>query len=328
MFNSSHLCVETPQKLYLRQIEVTPVKLTPVKERFSPTYSVKKVLKSLNRVHNFQYHEPIELIDLEVLGIERFVGDEIVEFLKTADISDTIVKFEEIAVAQKYFNVDIKEYLAEEFNCPEEHSFPILAVFHYKKKYNIGLEAALSELFTLSTKKSLCCKCVAGLEDESERKQAAEFYNFSQVRSLIFCTTERNDIDLDIDDDSMDDPNYVFKSDEEILSDISTPLKEKEVKYKTKIFNPFLSPFNPDVIDVEGGKEVTKAIFNPFLASDDNSDFESFSPQMNSTVSSNFRKCNSYNGKLNKSPIVKCTACEKTFSNSYNMKLHLIRNSS
>ena len=117
MFNSSFLSIETPQKRYIKSTELTPVKLHQVPERFSPSYSVRKVLKQVKRIHDFQYHEPVELKNLRDLNMNRKIGEEIAAFMVTTDVTDIISRLEEIAVESKYYDQCTKEYISEEFDC-------------------------------------------------------------------------------------------------------------------------------------------------------------------------------------------------------------------
>ena len=327
MFNSSFLNIETPKKRFLHQLEVTPVKLNQMNERFAPSYSVRSVLKQLERVHNFKYHEPVEFQKVEELGLTRKSGEYISAFMKTAEIPETIGNMEQYAMAENYWDDDIKEYVSEEFDNQEENSFAIIAVFHYMKAFGIDHEKALEELFSLSSKKSLCAKCVTGPEGTADRQKAADFYNFSLLQTSLFRSSEQDGLGLDS-DDSVTDP--IFNDDEcEVSSDNSviSETVEKHTKKET-VFNPFVSP-TKCVFDFS--EEDSNVVFNPFLASEDsNSDLDGFSPAMNSTVTdrkdmSDFLPARLSLDKVLKSPNVNCQLCPKKFGNRYNMKLHLIR---
>ena len=137
MIDSSSLSIVTPQKNFIRPVELTPIKLGKVNERFAPSSSGKKVLKQFQRVHQFQCHEPVEFKDLKDLNMDRNVAEEISVFLVSTDIPDTIYRLEEIAVENNRFHPCIKEYIAEEFDCDQEYSFAIIAVFHYMDKFKV-----------------------------------------------------------------------------------------------------------------------------------------------------------------------------------------------
>ena len=334
MFNSSFLNIETPKKNYIRQVELTPVKLGVFNEPFRPSWSVKKKLSQMLRIHNFQYHQPVKFLNLKELNMNRDVSEEIVAFMATCDIPDTISRLEEIALETEFFNVDLKEYISEEFNCEQKYSFGVLAVFHYMKIFHIGKEAALEELFTLSIKKAVCLKCISGLSSDADKVKAADVHNFQLLKSLRFCDAENDYTDQDLDsDDSMNDKEYKRESDEEESSDesISTPVKNDH-KVSKKIFNPFLSPEKDnDVFEFSLEDELIPNLkFNPFLPTKE-SDFEQFSPDANSTMCSNpfkdipSEKFVSKQSSEIRSSSINCEHCVKVFSNRYNMKLHLIR---
>ena len=154
MFNSSSLGVETPQKQCLSRDTRTPVKVKKVVDRFKPSYSVRLMLKKLIRVHQFQYHQQVEFIKLEELDMKRDIAIKIREYVKDADISDLVLQFEDVACQKKVYDSEIQEYISEEFDIEKEFSFSVLAIFNYMKRFQLGVETALEELFFLSTVKS------------------------------------------------------------------------------------------------------------------------------------------------------------------------------
>ena len=319
MFNCSNLCVETPQKQYLRECNKTPVKLSQIEERFKPSYSVKNVLRQVARVHDFQFHEPIEFHNLEDLVMTRVSAEVVYDYLEDTDISDIVKKFEEVAIDQKFYDDDICEYISEEFNSVPELSFAIIAVFSYMKFFDISVNLALEELFSLSIFQSVCEKCVTGPSNHEDKLKAVEFYNFSKVRSVMFTTAESGD------DDSIKDANFVINC-EDYSSSVESKSDSEEVKNCTVVFNPFLckSPSKSNVYEFDD----TPKVFNPYMASDDsNHGSEHFKPEMNSTLnlgkdSDSHKRSSSVKDKKSS---VRCNFCSREFSNRYNMKLHLIR---
>ena len=159
-------------------------------------------------------------------------------------------------------------------------------------------------------------------------------------------------------DDSLNDPNCVIPSDEgpsdDSTSDDSTngtsPKKTKQVKV-IKISNPFLSPEKPtpisnpflspektgDVFEYSDADEVNAKFKNPLMSSTDSDpELDNFSPNANSTTSfqhpgepfTSDLQCVKPPAKLYSTYKVICEYCAKSFTNKYNMKLHMIRFSS
>ena len=338
MFNSSSLGVETPQKQCLSRDNKTPVKVKKVVDRFKPSYSVRLTLKKLIRVHQFQYHQQVEFIKLEELDMKRDIAIKIREYVKDADISDLVLQFEDVACQTKVYDSEIREYISEEFDIEKELSFSVLAIFNYMKRFQLGVETALEELFSLSTVNSVCEECVTGPETKEEREKSAEFYNFSSLRSSksnsqdeSFPLYASDDSDKDPDYDIIKEPEFAINSSESDSSResgiISVPNKDQT---RTTVFNPFLSP-EKDVFEFNNVNK-SATVFNPFVASDESdseADADRFMPPLNSTPKEqddavdNFLRSSSIQNR--KSSRVDCQFCHKNFGNRYNMKLHLIR---
>ena len=295
MFNSSHLCIETPRKDYLRECSMTPVKVGIVEERFKPTYSVKKILKQVKRVHNFQCHEPVKYVELDKLAMNRETGKLICDYLEDVDISDTVKRFEELAEDKQIYDCDIRDYLAEEWDCPLDYSYAIVAVFSYMKQYDVSVQIALQDLFTLSSLKSLCDQCVIGPKLPQDKIKAAEYFNFTLVRSmLVDCAVES--------DDSFKDPDCVLSEGGKSSSEESS--KTGKV---TAVLNPLAPQKDSSVYEFKDDIKV----FNPFMASDESDqESEPFMPNINSTVIE-FKSSSLKNIKCK----VNCNFCSKTFSN-------------
>ena len=309
MINSSFLNIETPKKLLLRETQETPVKLGIVDSRFQPTYSVKKRLKQISRIHEFQSHEPLQFISLEQLDLTRESARLICEYLEETDISDSVKRFEEIAEDVKFYDCDIREYISDEFGCIEDFSFPLIAVFTYMKKYEIGARIALEELFSLSVLKSVCEKCVTGPLNIGDRVKAADFYNCSHLRALTIDGTTDSD-------DSFKDPDYHGGDNDVEESDSDSRHSQGPIQ----LLSQLQSPKNLDQVynfDAESVK-----VFNPYLDSEDSESSEKFTPKLNSTA--NFARSSSSVKKV-KISVVNCNFCSKVFNNRYNMKLHLVR---
>ena len=274
---------------------MTPVKVGIVEERFKPSYSVKKILKQVKRVHNFQCHEPVKYVELDKLAMNRETGKLICDYLEYVDISDTVKKFEELAEDKQIYDCDIRDYLAEEWDCPVDYSYAIVAVFSYMKQNDVSVQIALQELFTLSSLKSLCDKCVIGPKLPQDKIKASEYFNFTLVRSmLVDCAVES--------DDSFKDPDCVLSEEEKSLS-----YESSETEKVTSVLNPLTSKKDSTVFEFKDDLKV----FNPFMASDESDkEIEPFMPNINSTVIE-FKSSSLKNNKFN----VNCNFCSKTFSN-------------
>ena len=211
------------------------------------------------------------------------------------------------------------------------------------EKVHVSQEVALTDLFTLSTKKTVCDQCISGLEvgSAADRQNAADCHNFQLLKSLSFHDFDSHDVkDLSFSDDSIKDPEYTITNDEEVSSEESESSDVQEESYEgEKIFNPLLSPdITSDVFDFIEEEEFDFNIkFNPFVStSENNADIEHFSPNANSTMRFNpfteteglsnrtFSECTSSIIK-SKSPSINCEFCPKVFTNKHNMKQHLIR---
>ena len=315
MISSSFLNIETPKKLFLRDSQKTPVKLGDVDRRFQPTYSVKKRLKQVSRIHDFQSHQPLQFLRLDQLDLTRQNARQICDYLEKTDISDSVKRFEEIGGDLKFYDEDIREYISDEFDCVEEFSFPLIAVFTYMKKYEINPSIACEELFSLSVLKSVCEKCITGPSDIEDRMKAADFYNCSYLRALTLdCTTDS--------DDSFKDPDYQDVDDlcDDDGEDSENDSRSRVCKEPAPVLNQVQS--QSDFDQVYNFVDESAKVFNPFLASDDSESSEQFMPKINSTV--NFDKTSS-SVRKETSCVVNCNFCSKVFNNRYNMKLHLIR---
>ena len=132
MVNSSLLVVATPQKKTISSKKVTVVdvcKIGPI--RFSPSNDVIKVLMGLSRVHDFQFHREVSLVDMKKMScLTKKVTEDIGQFFNSEvpDIPEVIFKLEEIATNVGYYSLFFKEYISEEFSTSTEFSFSILTV--------------------------------------------------------------------------------------------------------------------------------------------------------------------------------------------------------
>ena len=354
MIDSSCLNIVTPQKCFIQCVEDTPVKLGRVPDRFTPSYSVKKTLQQIQRVHEYRCHIEVEFKTLKELNITRKEGEQIVEFLLNQDIPDIISKLEIIAIEKNFFNQDVKYYISEEFNCDPECAFSIICIFHYMSKLKVGLTAAMTELFTLSHEGSVCIKCIQEGGDTCESEKAVNFHNFRLLQSLRFKHSTNNDISSC--DDSTGDP--IFGWDERSSNEESFDKSDDDVNNKTgggisksvhdtfsqlsqvehtSVLNPFLSPdehSDTDTIEFREEDINTKELIqNPFLSStDSDTELNRLLPDANSTAIStpfvpHLSSSNHENVRKSSVKSIKCEYCPKEFKNRNNMKLHTIRSS-
>ena len=102
MMNSSFLAMETPQKKLISSKVTTTVELgSSDRGRFSPSRDMMNFLKGLYRVHNFQFHLEISLVDLKDMHIlTKKLTKEVGDYFnrETPDIPDVVHKLELIAV--------------------------------------------------------------------------------------------------------------------------------------------------------------------------------------------------------------------------------------
>ena len=327
MFNSTYLGVDTPQKTILSAQVHKNVLTCP--DRFAPTREVKKSLEQITRVHQYLYHEPLVCMSLEEMHLNHVSGDKIVGFLLDQSIPDSIMRMEELLLAEGGLNKTIRDYISEEFDCDKTLSFPLLCVFMYIKTYKLNYADALEELFNLPLKDTVCKDCIE-VSKETDKAKCSDYHNFKVLQEYRFNPKEL----LDISDDSANDPDYSRKRDVFNISCDSSSERSSQ-KMCESVSNPFLSPVK------------SLSISNPFLSpsssptkSTDNEEQENasesigsrnwvnssliFDPQINSTalVQQN-PTCSSK--KRPQSPLIPCGHCSKQFSNRHNMKLHLIR---
>ena len=145
MIDSSFCNVKTPQKKFISSKEVVPINIADKsdKGRFSPSKDMMKLLEGLDRVHLFQFHKEVVLVELtEMPFLSVKVTKDLGEFFRreSPDIPDVIHNLETIAVTDGYYSSFLKYFVAEEFSNPEEYSFSILTVLNYMHAFSISLQ--------------------------------------------------------------------------------------------------------------------------------------------------------------------------------------------
>ena len=327
MFNSTYLGVDTPQKTILPTQVHKDIMACP--DRFAPSKEVKKSLEQIVRVHKYLYHAPLVSMSLEEMNLSHVSGDKIVEFLLDQSIPDSIMRMEELLIAEGVLNKTIRDYISEEFDCDKTLSFPLLCVFMYIQTHKLTYTDALEELFCLPLTDTVCKECVDVSKDKDKAK-CLDYHNFKVLQDYRFNPNEL----LDISDDSVKDPDYSIKRDVFNISCDSSSKKSSQVC--ETVSNPFLSPvkslslsnpfLSPSITPPKSTDHEEQEIASESIRSRDwaNSSLV-FDPQINSTALVRLNSPSSFKKRPSQSPLIPCDHCSKQFSNRYNMKMHLIR---
>ena len=256
-------------------------------------------------------HEQIVYCDLKEYYIDVKTADLLSRYLqKKIDIPDAILRMEEIACKQKYFTDFLTKYIAEEFKIQEHYSFCVIALLHYCKSKHVCLDDAITELIFLSSKETICVKCCSEGITIEDKIKIVNHHNLSILKSLDYDISSEEE-DIYSDDDSVKDPPY--KGDEEHSS------SSNEFSYS-----------NEEDSCEDRRENVTKyGGFNPFDSSEDEDEVEVVTsrPKLNSSISFNpFDEEEAKKSLISsgRKKIISCEHCGKVFSNSHNMKMHVI----
>ena len=308
MISSSALDINTPQKEFIFNDSVTPIKVDKTSRAIKMTAADSRALTQMQRSHNFLRHEEIRFFDLREFSIDMRTADMISRFLqKNIDIPDAILRMEEIACSRHYYTDFLAKYIAEEYSIEENYSFCVVALLHYCRSNQVSLDEAITELVYLSSDKTICVQCCTEGESSSEKEYIANKHNFGVLKSLDY---DISDDELFSDDDSVFDPPYTqISHDEESLSSShsSADVNVKEAQPRE---------------DSEG-----KIYCNPFDSSSEEEDMESVRTGLNSSVYCNpfyDDDNNDESTSLDRKSKSACPHCGRKFSNSHNMKLHVI----
>ena len=317
MANCSFLSIETPVKVYIRnKNEVSPVKVSKNLERWCPTPKMKKMLAQLLRAHDFQFHTSISFKPLEDLNISRKTAKQLTDFFQSEiDVPDVVKRLEEIAYKSNYYDMFMRDYITEEFECQTEYSFCVITVLHYIQYFKISIEEACEEVFFFSSSKSLCELCVP---EENKNKNLAQKHNYELLTAMINSRVMVSD-DLDITDDSSEDRTYQVKeSGESTMSSSRRSCDQQSEDVKTSgsdeefFFNPFIVGSKSAVNEQLNLMDVNKEYMNSTA-------IEESHPALQNGIEdiSDIQvhvKCRGSS----------CKYCGKEFNNSNNMKQHLI----
>ena len=301
--NSSSLAVETPVKVFIREKLQTPFKIETEK-RFAPSESCRDLLKQIARIHRYQFHDEFDFKDLTRIEINQDTVKNISNYIlsEEPDLSDLVLRIEEIVLSENKFNNFVKNYISEEFLVDSSYSFLVLCILNYKDVYKLELEQAIFELQRLSSSNTLCELCITG-DQIGEKNRMSQIHNLSIYGNIL--TT-----DIKLDDLSSDD------------------------SFTDKHFSPHSSSVSTD--EFGHSIEPTKCLnFNPFDSSSEiscpNSKHSSQIHPLNSTELNNpFSETSSDSAiESNNNCFVRkglvCEHCGKSFYNSHNRKLHYIR---
>ena len=305
--NCSSLAIETPKKIYIRDKGQTPVKFNPDSvKRFSPSKPLQTLLKQISRAHEFIYHLEFKCLDLTEMDVTQQLVREVRKVVIDEDpeVSDLVLKIEELAIEERKFNEFLRTYVSEEFDVDPEFSFLILSVLNYKHIFNVSVSESFVELLKLSSSDTLCQLCITG-GNLSDKMKMAEMHNLSIYSGILTNFDSGKDDILGLSDDSMNDKPY---EEEDKVTD--------QASYESTLVNDFLVE---DKIPLK---------FNPFdfSSSSEGSCMDDKFPHnlnMNSTELIN-PFSDSESVSCSPRDINKCEHCDKDFSNSYNRKLHLV----
>ena len=297
MFKSSYLNIETPKKFLRSKAHIS---LESSGRRFKPTDLVQGILVQVDRIHKFSFHEQINLIGLEDVGLSYEGSALICEWANTHKKPDIVKSFEELAMSKHFFDSEVHQYLMEEFECREEDAFTIITVFTYMKLYSLGIDVALHEVFVLSNLDSVCQECIESCLLESDEKKLIDEYNFRILNGVLGVVEDDSFVDPDC---KLQATEYVSESDSSDECSIAGEFKNKinimqhRESHISDVFNPFLDSSGSDSVD------------------------EEFDPKLSSSINELTASVRSVS---NRKPIL-CVHCRREFSNRYNMKMHVIR---
>ena len=307
MMNCSSLEIDTPEKLYIREKKATPLKteINPLK-RFSPSNTMKLLLKRIERVHKYMFHSEYNLADLTQMKITQKLVQEINKLIiyEEPDNSDLVLKIEEMAVKEGKFNYFIKNSIAEEFQVDPSFSILILSVLNYMNTVDAELEESMFELLKLSSGDTLCELCIGCDGVKADKVKLSQFHNLRIYGHILHCNDSvKGDLSSCSEDSGDDKPFEVGKQLTQHPSSESSQSDCQDVPPNVVHFNPFDSSSSETSRHSEKPRQMNSTqVFNPFSESE-------LSPRKSVNARTTF----------------KCDFCSKCFSNSYNRKLHLIR---
>ena len=304
--NSSFLAIHTPQKKLISSKSSTPLESCKSDfGRFSPSRDMIKLLQGLNRVHQFQYHKEVSMVDMKDMKIlTKILTTEVGKCFnsESPDVPDIVQKLESIAMDDGTYTSFLKYFIAEEFLTPVEYSFSIFTVLNYMCLFSVSFDDAFKELFQLPSSESVCELCSTSME--KDKKLVCDQFNFSLIQKNM----GRDDYDDSFDDsdykNDMDGNEYSSSfSEEEPVEDDVYNFSEAEEQVKLFVFNPFdKSPLQGLPAPVSCENLNSTKCFNPFSIKDKG-------PKKSPKVDTGN---------------VTCPHCDHSFTSKHNMKQHII----
>eukprot|EP00092_Neocalanus_flemingeri_P083485 GFUD01104800.1.p1 GENE.GFUD01104800.1~~GFUD01104800.1.p1 ORF type:complete len:362 (+),score=62.67 GFUD01104800.1:55-1140(+) len=309
--NASLIAYETPEK---NVPEIMVEVATKHVNRSSPSPELKSLLLGIARLHQF-CHQPVSsFVSIENMKLQLKTRNIIRELFDgfDLDLSDWMLKLEKCSTESGNFTSFFREYLHHEFRVERDHSFVVLVLLNYISKFKLTPSEGFNELFKISKEHTLCVDCHC-IEKGGNPELEIENRNLVYLRSLVANQC------CDNDDDSDNDSDFKVKTLTKSSSDYSseserTPKKRKKSPLNIIGKNFESNPFNDlsgDSADIYQFKESDTEV-NPFDSSDE------------SSKAARINKSGFFPGKTS-SVKPECVHCQKTFRNSYNLKLHIVQ---
>ena len=307
--NSFAGVVNTPEKI---EDEVPGENLVGV--RSSPSAEMRSLLQNIDRLHQFCHFFSIESIDSFKLKIDT--RNKIREIFDGFDekISLWIFESEKTSIESGKFSSFFQDYVHFEFRVKKDHSFLVLVLLNYMKRFSVTVDDAYLDLFKLNVEKTYCPECSKDHDLHIQKvnlsylrqkilSDSDSFYDSGSDKEFELC--EEN-VNSSLDESSEDGSDK--GKPKERTGDKVTSKEEKKMHC-----NPFHTGSESD--DVYAFKE--EVLTNPFLSSEDES------VMIEKCKKTSTPRTSSVNVKLNKQAH-ECDYCEGKFQSKHNLKLHLV----
>ena len=279
--------------------------------RSSPSAELRSLLQNIDRLHKFCHFLRIESIDSFKLKIDT--RNQIREIFGGFDekISLWILESEKTSRESGKFSLFFQDYVHFEFRVKKDHSFLVLLLLNYMKRFSITVDEAYLDLFKLNVETTYCSDC------SKDHDLHIQKVNLAYIRKKIVSDTDS--IDSGSDKEFVLCQENVDSSLDESSEDGSDKGKLKERTEDQVVFkeekkvncNPFHSGSESD--DVYRFTEEVST--NPFLSSEGE-------PDMISCKKTSTPRTSSVN-VLNRQAH-HCDYCEGKFQSKHNLKIHLV----
>ena len=312
--------IETPEKVEPEADGSPPSKINI---RSSPTTELKDMLKGVKRLHAFCHQ--LEIMPIEAIRLDIKDKYEICELFAEFDndLSDWILKMEKNSTEIGQYTSFARDFIHYQFQVQKDISFAVLIFLNYISKFKLPLAAAFVEVFQLSLENTVCDVCI-NLKMGQEAKEEIPRINLGYLRKLVA-------VESDCCDDDMNDPDFYqdkqYSHTGDIISDTSSDTgdsKEDIKMTKTGIVDKLLYGHETNPFAISDDDDVYKfqedcLCVNPFASSEDDlkttqDKISHFVPKKTSSIKSNLA-----------SVMFACDHCKRSFSTSYNLKLHGIQ---